>query len=210
MKKAVIFDMDGVIVFSEQLYRERRQLFFEQYDIILTKEDQDNLVGSNKKNMFQSLFPNQEEKQLMMRQAYEAFTETFTIDYRKILNKDIPVLLEELRKRKLKLAVASSGPYIGVGKVLEHNQIRHYFDFIVSGEDFAESKPHPEIYEYTIKKLQLPKEACIAIEDSAHGIKSAISAGIDVVALKDKTFGIDQQDATYMVDTVLEILDFIS
>ena len=70
-------------------------------------------------------------------------------------------------------------------KFLERCDIKKYFDVIVSGENFVESKPNPSIYLTTLHKLELQAEQCIAIEDSYSGIESSTSAGIATIGYYD-------------------------
>ena len=76
---------------------------------------------------------------------------------------------------------------------------------VVSGAEFKNSKPDPEIYRYTIKKLHATASECLVVEDSIYGIIAAKQAGAVVTAKKDERFGQDQSGADYMVDDLLQI-----
>ena len=82
-------------------------------------------------------------------------------------------------------------------------------DAVVSGEQFKESKPNPEIYLYTIKELNVNKDEAIIIEDSSKGILAANRAGIKVLALKDDKFGLDQSQADIIIDELNDIIKLI-
>lgn len=96
-----------------------------------------------------------------------------------------------------------------INQAISSAYLRHYFDLITSGEIFRQSKPNPEIYLYTIDKLQSSKDETLIIEDSLPGIQAAFNAGIDVIALKDKNFGIDQSQAQIVVDKLLDIIKYL-
>lgn len=88
-------------------------------------------------------------------------------------------------------------------------ELEKYIDFVISGEECIESKPNPDIYIKTIKALNiLPKEA-LAIEDSLLGIQSAKAAGLEVVALYQKDYDLDQSQARYKIKDLKEIIELI-
>ena len=79
-------------------------------------------------------------------------------------------------------------------------------DVIVSGEMFRESKPNPEIYKFTLKKLGLEARECVAIEDSTYGIQAAKGAGITTFAKKDNRFHYNQSIADVVIDDLSQII----
>jgi beta-phosphoglucomutase-like phosphatase (HAD superfamily) len=131
MKKAVIFDMDGVIVFSESHYRQRRKLFFAQHDIPLTDEFQEKLVGSNSRDMFEDV-----EKRKWLIEQYAEFRANYPIDYREIFNAEMVRTLEALANQGIRMAVASSSSLETIQMILTENQILSYFELLVSGDKF--------------------------------------------------------------------------
>lgn len=83
------------------------------------------------------------------------------------------------------------------------------FDAIVSGEVFAESKPHPEIYQHTMSLLNVSPDNCVAIEDSYYGIEAATTAGISVIAYEEIRLGVDQSQAKAKGKNMTAILEII-
>ena len=75
----------------------------------------------------------------------------------------------------------------------------------MSGKQFRESKPDPEIYLYTLSRLGLPKEDCLVVEDSVYGIQAAKAAGLKVVAVRDQRFSFDQSAADRLIDRVADL-----
>ena len=118
------------------------------------------------------------------------------------------ILLESLSER-YKIALASSSSLNTINTALDQVDLRKYFIFIVSGEQFKESKPNPEIYLHTIKELNVNKDEAIIIEDSPKGILAANRAGIKVLALKDDKFGLDQSQADINIDELNDIIKLI-
>lgn len=121
------------------------------------------------------------------------------------MDKHIYPLLDWLKRRKIHIALASSSPRESIERYLTLLKIREYFELIVSGAEFKNSKPDPEIYRYTIKKLHATAAECLVVEDSIYGIIAAKQAGAVVAAKKDERFGQDQSGADYMVDDLLQI-----
>ena len=131
------------------------------------------------------------------------------VDYRAIFRPEIRGILEELKKKGYKLAVASSTQLPLVERVMRENEIADYFQILVSGGQFKKSKPDPEIYLYTAQKLGVAPEECLAVEDSTFGVLAGHRAGMTVAALKDDRFHFDQSPADYRMDRLTEILEIL-
>lgn len=209
MKKAVIFDMDGVIIDSEITYQKRRTDFFAQKGINLTAEQQQAFVGTNPDDMLLSLFPDDEKERAKVKAEFIAFRDTYELDIKGMLNPEIEPLLSELKKNGYRLAVASSGVYDHIVRVLEVTNLLNYFELVVSGQMFAKSKPHPEIYTYTVSKLGLQASECLAIEDSEHGVNAARGAGIDVLGLVNESYKVDLDQATDKIHSLKEVPNWL-
>jgi beta-phosphoglucomutase len=90
-------------------------------------------------------------------------------------------LIEELRGRGLKVALASSSK--NANTVVDLLNIRHLFDIIVDGNMVAHSKPDPEIFLLAARQLRVKHEACLVIEDAAAGVEAALAAGMACVGV---------------------------
>ena len=131
------------------------------------------------------------------------------VDYQKIFRPEALVVVRELKKRGYRVALASStGPKL-IARIMEDTGMRPWFDLIVSGGQFKQSKPDPEIYHYTAKTLKVKEEECFVIEDSEVGIQAGKAAGMTVAALRDDRFGFDQGKADHHMDFLMEILDYL-
>ena len=84
-------------------------------------------------------------------------------------------------------------------------QLLPYFEIILSGESFKESKPNPEIYEVAMKRLSVTPEETLIIEDSQKGIAAGVASGATVWGIKDYHFGLDQRRAARLFDTLTQI-----
>ncbi|HAP9514226.1 TPA: HAD-IA family hydrolase, partial [Enterococcus faecium] len=110
--------------------------------------------------------------------------------------------LEWLKKKKIKMAIASSSPMDTINEVVTTCKIESYFDCLISGRDLPESKPNPTIFLKASEQLRIPVEECLVIEDSYNGIKAGKRANMKVLAIKDKRFS---QDVSLADDVIYDI-----
>lgn len=152
--KYVIFDMDGVIVDTEPEYRRRTKSFFESMGYQISEELYDLTCGSNWKHTYELFrkyvkeFDMEYEEYVEKRKHYGNYE---AIDPGKYVDEHIYPLLDWLKRHKIHIALASSSPRESIERYLTLLKIREYFELVVSGAEFKNSKPDPEIYRYTIK-----------------------------------------------------------
>ena len=210
--KAIIFDMDGVIFDSETMYINDLIRFFKQHDIEIQVSDCIPLIGIDSKLYYEQAYTmwNNKTDFITFKNMLQEYFRSFDCDYKAVVRPQIYSVLESLSER-YKIALASSSSLNTINTALDQVDLRKYFTFIVSGEQFKESKPNPEIYLHTIKELNVNKDEAIIIEDSPKGILAANRAGIKVLALKDDKFGLDQSqaDAMLIVAIVIAVIGII-
>lgn len=212
MIKAVIFDMDGIIIDSEPEYLKKDLEFARAKNHAVTLEDLFGMVGSSREDawgcMARAVDNGQtwEELRDEFRSSRDVYSE---MDYRAMFRPEIPGLLQWIREQGLSLALASSTQLSIIRRVLEENEIAGFFPVIVSGAQFKRSKPDPEIYHYTAASLSLPESDCLVIEDSTFGVTAAHRAGMKVAALSDSRFHFDQSLADYHMESLSEIKEII-
>ncbi|MEY8356029.1 HAD family phosphatase [Lachnospiraceae bacterium 54-53] len=211
MIKAVIFDMDGVIIDSEGIYLQYQLEFARRKNPEVKAEQLFPMVGATKRESWEVL-----KKAVNNGQTWEELRNEFRqrdiyseIDYREIFRPEIKEVLEQLKKDGYRLALASSTHLELVERVLKENGIRHYFEAVVSGEQFKRSKPDPEIYLYTANRLGLSPEECMAVEDSTVGIQAAHGAGMKIAAVTDVRYRFDQSPADYHLERVKDVLEAV-
>ncbi len=209
--RAAIFDMDGVIVDSEIVYNEYLLAFAQTKNPAVVMDDINPMVGRTKKDSWMIM-----ERAVGNGQTWEELLAEFRlldiysqVDYKKIFRQDALTVVKELKKRGYRVALASStGPKL-IARIMEETGMRPWFDLIVSGGQFKQSKPDPEIYHYTANTLKVKEEECFVIEDSEVGIEAGKAAGMTVAAIRDDRFGFDQGKADHHMDSLLEILDYL-
>ena len=211
MIKAVIFDMDGVIIDSEGVYLEYQLEFAKKKNPDVKLEDLYPMVGATKQECWEVV-----ERAVSNGQTWEELRKEFRqrdiyseIDYRSIYRLEVTDTLKQLKEAGFRLALASSTHLELVERVLKENGIRDYFEAVVSGEQFKKSKPDPEIYLYTAGQLKLKPEECLAVEDSTIGITAAHRAGLKIAAVIDTRYGFDQSLADYKLNQVKEVLEAV-
>lgn len=209
--KAIIFDMDGVIVDTEPLQFARQKEYLQHLDITILEETLMKMVGGNKKMAFQIISDHSKEE-MSFEKYYKHFTAYYAerpIDFTEILNDGIVEILEWLRSQGYRLALASSGAPEKIEAALTQCQIKDYFELILSGDMFKASKPHPEIYQTVAQKMCLLPEECLVIEDSNYGIESATRAGMYTLAKREERFPFSQEKADGLFDSFSEIKAFL-
>ncbi|WP_396187031.1 HAD-IA family hydrolase, partial [Flavobacterium sp.] len=95
-----------------------------------------------------------------------------------VLLEGVEKLITDLHQNGIQLIVASSASKVTIDRVFKRFNLHQYFSYIVSGEDFPNSKPHPAIFEYAASLSVASKENCVVIEDSTNGVIAAKAAGI--------------------------------
>ena len=186
--KCVIFDMDGVIIDSEEIHKKAYYETFTSIGVNVSDELYKTLTGSSTINAFQKLVHhfkldlNPEELVLNKRKRYVNFFEN---DPNLHLVKGIEEFIKHCHQKGLTLILASSSAMVNIDRVFNRFNLNQYFTAKISGADLTESKPHPEIFEKAAILGNTPKENCIVIEDSDNGIKAANDAGIFVYGYKN-------------------------
>lgn len=210
MIKAIIFDMDGVIFDSETMYINDLIRFFKQHDIEIQVSDCIPLIGIDSKLYYEQAYTmwNNKTDFLTFKKLLQDYFHSLNRNYKAVVRPQIYSVLETLSKH-YKIALASSSRFYTINNALDQVDLKKYFSLIVSGEQFKESKPNPEIYLHTIEKLNVNKNEAIIIEDSPKGILAANRAGIKVLALKDDKFGLDQSQADIIIDELNDIIKLL-
>lgn len=208
MLKAVIFDMDGVLIDSEPLHFKVDQMVLEKLNIHHSKEYLERFVGYTnpamweiikKENSIESSIEELIELQLSAKLKYLEDSDYKAID-------GIIELLEELKTNKIPTAIASSSPRVFIEAVLKKLGISQYFDTWVSGEEVKKSKPEPDVFLKASEILAVQASQCAVIEDSKSGTTAAKSAGMKCIGFRNINSGNqDLSKADIIIEKICEI-----
>ena len=114
-----------------------------------------------------------------------------------------------MKSQGLKIGLASSSVKADIFRALEENRLQGFFDIVLSGEEFKESKPNPEIYLTALKQLYVQASRALIIVDSEKGIAAGVAADVEGWAIRDNRVGMDQSAAIGLLDSLTDVLDLI-
>jgi HAD superfamily hydrolase (TIGR01509 family) len=188
MVEAVIFDLDGVLLDSEQLWNEAKREVVEETGGRWRDGAPEAMMGMS------SL-----EWSAYLRDALGVPLEAPQIDRRVVgrmedLYRDhlplLPGAVDAVRAlhRRWPLGLASSSNREIIELVLTLTRLRECFTAVVSSEEVARGKPSPDVYVEAARQLSEPPVRCVAIEDSANGLRSAAAAEMTVIAVPNRVF----------------------
>ncbi|ERM92035.1 phosphatase [Caldanaerobacter subterraneus subsp. yonseiensis KB-1] len=214
MIKAVIFDMDGVMIDSEPVHLRLERELFRELGVEITEEEHMTFVGSSSYYMWEKIkerFNLKESVEELVRRDRKRYLDHVLSTGEIIPVPGIQELVKKLFEREYKLAVASSSPIDVIELVVQKLNLKNFFDMLVSGDYVKRSKPYPDIFLYTAEKLRVKPEECVVIEDSYNGVHAAKSAGMKVIGLVNPNSGNqDLSEADFIVknlgDEVVEII----
>lgn len=187
MPKAVIFDMDGVLVNSEPVYDAYHQTLANKLNIIITEEHEKKFRGTPSRKIYEAII---EEFALSVTpdELLEEEVEQVRISF---AAGDIPAmphvfdLLRHLKNSGFLVGVATSNYLFNVESVLKHNGGLAYVDHISSMESVTRPKPAPDVFLHAAQALHVAAVDCVVFEDSPNGVAAAKAAGMKVIGYAD-------------------------
>jgi beta-phosphoglucomutase len=182
--RALIFDMDGVIIDSNPWHRIAWAEYTRRHGVEMTESMQQRMYGKRNDEIIRDFLGDH----LNDREVFQhgAAKESLYRELMKPRTQEslVPGIREFLaRYRNLELAVATNAEAANVDFVLDDTGLRPLFRVIIDGHQVTNPKPHPEIYLRVAETLQLPPEDCVVFEDSHTGVKSGLAAGMRVVGV---------------------------
>lgn len=208
MLKAVIFDMDGVIIDSEPMHARAAVLALKRFNIDISYDYMNEFIGSTTYHMCSKMIQdfnidttpdelynlnNEMKKSLLEAEGHTVIP--YIID-----------LIKDLYANGMKLIIASSSPADVIEEVIESLKIKNYFNGYISGMQVERPKPAPDIFLEASKLLQQNPDECIVIEDSSNGINAAVAAGITSIGFVNPNSGNqDLRNATILVEGFDEV-----
>lgn len=208
MLKAVIFDMDGVIIDSEPMHSKAAIMALKKFGVNISYEYLDQYIGSTITYMSKKMIEdfnikatpdeliqvNYEMKELLLKEeGYPVIP--YIID-----------LMKDLYSNGIKLMIASSSPAITIEAVMDSLNIKPYFEGYVSGLSVKNPKPAPDIFLEAAAQLKVKASECVVIEDSYNGARAAKAAGMACIGFINPNSGNqDLSSATMLVEGFDEV-----
>lgn len=194
MIKAVIFDMDGVLIDAKEWHYEALNRALDLFGMEISRHDHlvtyDGLPTKKKLEML-SLerglsaklhhFINDMKQQYTIELVHSKCKPTFYHEY----------ALAKLKNEGYRIAVCSNSIRKTMELMLQSADLMRYLDFSMSNQDVLYPKPHPEIYVKAIERMGVRSEECLVVEDNENGVRAAISSGAHLF----RVYGV--QDVTY-------------
>lgn len=200
--KAVIFDMDGVLVDSQPYHFKADIDTMAEYGVIKDQKFYESFAGTLTADRMRTL-----KEMFGLDVPVEEMTikrENMILD---IMGKDdikpvsgIPEFLRSIKEKGLTTAVASSSDYKLINLILDRLKIAKYFDSVTSGSDVKRGKPSPDVFLLAAERIGIEPSECLVVEDSENGVKAAKAAGMKALGYINPTSG--KQD--------LSLADFIT
>ena len=187
MFKAVLFDMDGVIVDTEPLHRKSYFKMFEDVGIDVEESRYSSFTGQATLPICKSLcqhFELSHSPESLVAMKRKHFEYIFNNDTDLKLIDGVYELIQDYFNNGLTLVLASSASMLNIERIFDRFNLHQYFKAKISGADLKASKPHPEIFIKAAELAEEKKADCMVIEDSTNGIKAAHAAGIYCVGYK--------------------------
>ena len=181
MLRAVIFDMDGVIVNSEPLHRKAYYCMFEEFNINVSNRLYESFTGKSTSAICKELcekFDLSISHEKLMFSKRKHFKTIFENDQEFQMIDGALRLIKNYFFNNLTLVLASSASMTNINRIFKKFDLDKFFKAKISGADLKESKPNPEIFIKAAKLSGFNKNECVVIEDSTNGIIAAKSAGI--------------------------------
>jgi beta-phosphoglucomutase len=190
--KAIIFDMDGVLVNTEPHHLVIEKRLFAGLGLNISKEEHGSYLGKSSLQMWKEIAVSHglsEKPEVLARKNSEAIIDYFSQPGKIDLIPGVKNTLDLLFNKGIPMAIASSSETSVIDLFISTAGLQKYFLHKVSTEIAGKSKPEPDVYLYTSKLLSVAPEECLVIEDSPNGIIAAKSAGMYCITYKADTHG---------------------
>ncbi len=190
MIKAVIFDMDGLMIDSERVTFECYQKRLKDMNLTMDEEFYKTLLGKPIKGIYQrfyDVYGNDFPIETVIQDVHQLMAERFETEGVPV-KKGLVELLHYLKDNNYKTIVATSSNRDRVDKILAQAKITEFFDDSICGDEVTKGKPNPEVFLKSCQKLGVNTDEAIVLEDSEAGIQASYDAHIKVICIPDMKY----------------------
>lgn len=198
LDKAIIFDLDGVICFTDCYHYQAWKQLADRLGIYFDEKINDRLRGVSRMASLEIILErsdkeySQEEKLLFTAEKNEIYRRLLQNMSHADLSDEVRNTLNTLKTRGYRMAIGSSSK--NTKFILERIGLDGFFDAIADGTDITHSKPDPEVFLKAAEKLNAAPADCIVVEDARAGIQAAKAAGMTAFALFGDAKGCGMED----------------
>ena len=190
MIKAIIFDMDGLMIDSERVTFECYQERLKDMNLTMDEEFYKTLLGKPIKGIYQrfyDVYGNDFPIENVIQDVHQLMAERFETEGVPV-KKGLVELLHYLKDNNYKTNVATSSNRDRVDKILAQAKITEFFDDSICGDEVTKGKPNPEVFLKSCQKLGVNVDEAIVLEDSEAGIQASYDANIKVICIPDMKY----------------------
>ena len=190
MIKAIIFDMDGLMIDSERVTFECYQERLKDMNLTMDEEFYKTLLGKPIKGIYQrfyDVYRNDFPIENVIQDVHQLMAERFETEGVPV-KKGLVKLLHYLKDNNYKTIVATSSNRDRVDKILAQAKITEFFDDSICGDEVTKGKPNPEVFLKSCQKLGVNVDEAIVLEDSEAGIQASYDANIKVICIPDMKY----------------------
>lgn len=208
--KAVIFDLDGVICFTDEYHYQAWKTVADEIGVLFDREVNQLLLGVSRMESLEIILKN--AQRAFSLEEKQALAERKNALYRQMLGRMTPAdlspdtrdALVELRTRGYALAIGSSSknaPFI-----LERLGLCGFFDAVADGNCITRSKPDPEVFQKAAQMLGMPPESCLVVEDAVAGVQAAHAGGMKAACVGDAA---EKQAGDHNLEKISDLLSLL-
>jgi len=208
MMKNVIFDLDGVLCYTDTLHYKAWKAICDEFGFKFNEDDNLRLRGVSRNECVDIILSLQDKRAPAVDKVdfasrknamYVSLLQNIGTE---LLNVDTVLVLSQLKRKGIKIALGSSSKNAIL--IVEKLGIRKYFDAIVDGTILTKSKPSPEVFIRAAERLDAVCSECLVVEDAKAGIEAAIAGGFRTAVLDGAS---NVSDSDYKLSRLSDVLE---
>jgi len=211
MVKGVIFDLDGVICFTDKYHYLAWKKLADRLGIYFDEQINNRLRGVSRMDSLNIILEKsnveytQEQKESFAKEKNDEYVKLLKNLSAKDVDNDTRKTLHKLKEMGIKIAVGSSSKNTPL--ILKQIELDTLFDFVADGNCITHSKPHPEVFLKAAEGINLEPKDCLVVEDAISGIDAGLNGGFRTIAIGDAR---KHPHTTYKINEIKDILDIVA